>query len=82
MSHNLMSSASPLLNRITQAPGQCGGRPCIRRMRIRVSDILETLADNVSPAEILADFPDLEAEDIQACLLFAARRTEFPCLTA
>jgi uncharacterized protein (DUF433 family) len=47
-------------------------------LRIRVSDILEMLAENVSVAEILEDFPDLEAEDIQACLFFAARRTEFP----
>jgi uncharacterized protein (DUF433 family) len=70
------------LTRITQTPGQCGGRPCIRGMRIRVSDILEMLAENISAAEILADFPDLEPEDIQACLLFAARRTEFPRLTA
>lgn len=53
-----------LLNRITQIPGQCGGRPCIRGMRIRVSDILEMLAENVSVSEILEDFPDLEAEDI------------------
>jgi uncharacterized protein (DUF433 family) len=65
-----MTQLSPLLNRITQNPGQCGGKPCIRGMRIRVSDILEMLADNVSKEEILADFPDLEAEDIQACLLF------------
>lgn len=71
-----------LLTRITHIPGQCGGRPCIRGMRIRVSDILEMLAENVSVTEILADFPDLEAEDIQACLLFAARRTDFPRLTA
>lgn len=77
-----MTQISPLLNRITQNPGQCGGKPCIRGMRIRVSDILEMLADNVSKEEILADFPDLEAEDIQACLLFAARRTEFPRITA
>lgn len=77
-----MTQLSPLLNRITQNPGQCGGKPCIRGMRIRVSDILEMLADNVSKEEILADFPDLEAEDIQACLLFAARRTEFPRITA
>ncbi|MBW4685766.1 MAG: DUF433 domain-containing protein [Komarekiella atlantica HA4396-MV6] len=73
---------STLMSRITQNPGQCGGRPCIRGMRIRVSDILEMLAENVSPAEILEDFPDLEPEDIQACLLFAARRTDFPRLTA
>jgi uncharacterized protein (DUF433 family) len=71
-----------LLTRITQIPGQCGGRPCIRGMRIRVGDILEMLAENVSSEEILEDFPDLEPEDIQACLLFAARRTEFPRLTA
>jgi uncharacterized protein (DUF433 family) len=71
-----------LLQRITQTPGLCGGKPCIRGMRIRVSDILEMLAENVDAAEILADFPDLEAADIQACLMFAARRTEFPRLTA
>jgi uncharacterized protein (DUF433 family) len=71
-----------LLNRITQIPGQCGGRPCIRGMRIRVSDILEMMAENVSIQEILEDFPDLELEDIQACLLFAARRTDFTRLTA
>ncbi len=71
-----------LLQRITQTPGLCGGKPCIRGMRIRVSDILEMLAENVSTIEILADFPDLEAADIQACLMFAAKRTEFPRLTA
>lgn len=73
-----MLDRTALLNRITQTPGKCGGRPCIRGMRIRVSDILETLADNVTPSEILADFPDLEPEDIQACLLFASLRIEFP----
>jgi uncharacterized protein (DUF433 family) len=77
-----MSLSPQILNRITQTPGQCGGRPCIRGMRIRVNDILEMLAENVSIEEILQDFPDLELEDIQACLLFAARRTEFPRLTA
>lgn len=58
-----------MLTRITQTPGQCGGRPCIRGMRIRVSDILEMLAENVSVSEILEDFPDLDLEHIQACLL-------------
>ncbi len=77
-----MNSRVDLLTRITQTPGQCGGRPCIRGMRIRVSDILEMLAENVSFSEILDDFPDIELEDIQACLLFAARRTDFPRLTA
>lgn len=77
-----MESANSLLDRITQIPGQCGGRPCIRGMRIRVADILEMLAENVSAAEILEDFPDLESADIQACLRFAARRTDFPLLSA
>ena len=57
-----------LLDRITSDPAKCGGKPCIRGMRIRVSDILDMLAENVSAETILADFPDLEAEDIQACL--------------
>jgi uncharacterized protein (DUF433 family) len=73
-----MTDRTALLSRITQTPGKCGGRPCIRGMRIRVSDILETLADNVTPSEILADFPDLEPEDIQACLLFASLNIDFP----
>lgn len=77
-----MKSANDLLDRITQTPGQCGGRPCIRGMRIRVADILEMLAENINVTEILEDFPDLEAADIQACLHFAARRTDFPRLTA
>jgi uncharacterized protein (DUF433 family) len=77
-----MNKTNSLLTRITQIPGQCGGRPCIRGMRIRVSDILEMLAENVSITEILEDFPDLEFSDIQACLIFAAKRTEFPRLIA
>lgn len=71
-----------LIARITQVPGQCGGRPCIRGMRIRVSDILEMLARDVAASEILQDFPDLEPDDIRACLLFAARRTTFPQVAA
>lgn len=63
-----------LLDRITSEPGKCGGRPCVRSTRIRVSDILEMLAANVPAAQILADFPDLEPEDIQACLQFVAQR--------
>jgi uncharacterized protein (DUF433 family) len=79
---SLINSMNELLTRITQIPGQCGGRPCIRGMRIRVSDILEMLAENVTVSEILEDFPDLEPEDIQACLVFAAIRTDFVRLTA
>jgi uncharacterized protein (DUF433 family) len=68
--------------RITFNPAQCGGRPCIRGMRIRVSDILEMLAEGVSIETILADFPDLEREDIAAALRFAARRIDIPRLAA
>ncbi len=77
-----MSDPSPLLARITQNPAQCGGRPCIRGMRIRVSDILEMLGNNVPAEEILRDFPDLEPDDIRAALLFAARRIGHPQVAA
>ncbi|MGB9025582.1 MAG: DUF433 domain-containing protein [Rhodomicrobium sp.] len=68
--------------RITFNPAQCGGRPCIRGMRIRVSDILEMLAEGASVESILADFPDLEREDIMAALRFAAHRIDIPRLAA
>src|SRR5450759_5745713 len=68
--------------RITFNPEQCGGRPCIRSMRIRVADILEMLAQGVSEATILADFPDLEQDDIRACLHFAAQRSGIARLAA
>lgn len=55
-----------LLARITINPAQCGGRPCIRGMRIRVQDVLDLLAAEVSPEDILRDYPYLEREDIQA----------------
>lgn len=71
-----------LLNRITMEPGKCGGKPCIRSMRIRVSDILEMLGEGVSMEKILADFPDLEREDILASLQFAARRSDIIRLAA
>ena len=70
------------LDRITITPVQCGGKPCIRGMRIRVSDVLEMLAEGVSQDEILKDFPGLEANDIKACLIFAARRSDFGTLAA
>ncbi len=68
--------------RITTNPAQCGGRPCIRGMRIRAVDILAMLADGVSTQEILTDFPDLVLEDIEACLLFGAERADIPQLVA
>ena len=60
------------MERITINPEQCGGRPCIRGMRIRVKDVLDMLAGGTTSDEILADYPDLEAEDIRACLAYAA----------
>lgn len=71
-----------LLERITIEAGKCGGRPCIRGMRIRVNDILEMLGEGVSMEEVLADFPDLERDDILACLQLAARRTDIVRLAA
>ena len=71
-----------LENRITYNPLQCGGKPCVRGMRIRVGDILQMLGEDVSVDEILRDFPDLEKEDIQACLLYAARRANLERLVA
>jgi len=56
--------STELLNRITSNPRQCGGRPCIRGMRIRVKDVLDMLAGGASEEEILADFPYLEPDDI------------------
>jgi uncharacterized protein (DUF433 family) len=61
------------LGRITIDPKQCGGRPCIRGMRIRVKDVLDMLAEGATQEEILGDFPDLEAEDIRACIAYAAQ---------
>lgn len=61
-------------DRITLEPGKRGGKPCIRSMRITVYDVLGWMAAGMSPAEILEDFPELTAEDIQACLEFAADR--------
>jgi uncharacterized protein (DUF433 family) len=59
---------------ITIEPDKMGGKPCIRRLRITVYDVLDYLASGMSEAEILADFPDLTSEDLRACLAFAADR--------
>jgi uncharacterized protein (DUF433 family) len=66
--------------RITFNSKQCGGRPCIRGMRVRVKDVLELLAANVSRSEILEDYPYLESEDIDACLEYAAAEADHPVL--
>lgn len=68
------------IDRITFNPKQCGGRPCIRGMRIRVKDVLDLLACGVSEQEILEDYPYLEPEDIRACLEFASAQMDHPIL--
>jgi uncharacterized protein (DUF433 family) len=71
-----------LAERITVDPEQCGGRPCVRGMRIRVSDILDLLANGLTPRQIIEELPDLESEDIAACLRFASRRLDHPVVAA
>ena len=67
-------------NIITIQAGERSGKPCIRGMRITVSDILEYLASGMSEAEIIRDFPELTHQDISACLSFAADREKRLCL--
>jgi uncharacterized protein (DUF433 family) len=73
---------SRLLSRITINPEQCHGRPCLRGMRRRVSDVLEMFANGIGEAEILQDFPDLERDDIRACLNYAASLAGHPAVLA
>ncbi len=63
-----------LSERITVNPKQCGGRPCIRGMRIRVTDVLDLYAAGLSAEQILEEMPDLEPEDLQASLQYASRK--------
>jgi uncharacterized protein (DUF433 family) len=76
--HNM----SEILARITSEPDKFGGKSCIRGMRIRVVDVLELLASGMVQEQILEEHPDLEADDIKACLIFAARRSNYPFLNA
>jgi uncharacterized protein (DUF433 family) len=69
-------------NRITIDPEVCGGRPCIRGLRIRVKDILDMMAGGATREEILTDYPYLEDEDISAALEYAARATDHPIIAA
>ena len=70
------------VERVTFNPNQCGGRPCIRGMRIRVKDVLDLVAAGIPESEILAGFPDLEADDIKASLEYAAAQLDHPVLVA
>ena len=71
-----------LAERITVSPEQCGGRPCVRGLRIRVTDVLDLLASGLSPEQVVEELPDLEAADIPACLRFASRRFDRPIVAA
>ena len=71
-----------LLERITINPDQCGGRPCIRGMRIRVIDVLDLFAAGLTSDRILEEMPDLETEDLKAGLQYAARKLDHPVLAA
>jgi uncharacterized protein (DUF433 family) len=73
---------SALLQRITIDPEKCGGRPCIRGLRIRVQDIIGLLASGASREEILQDYPYLEDDDISAALEYAARALDHPIIQA
>ena len=68
--------------RITVNPNQCGGRPCIRGLRIRVVDVLDLLGAGLSRGEVLEELPDLEADDIDAAILYARSRIDHPVIAA
>ena len=75
-------TTNSLLDRITVNPNQCSGFPCIRGMRIRVVDVLDLQAAGLTSAEILAEMPDLESDDLRAVAMYAARRVNHPVLLA
>jgi uncharacterized protein (DUF433 family) len=71
-------SLKVLENRITTDPAMCGGRPCIRGLRIRVSDVLDLLASGFSTQQVIEELPRLTDEDVRACLVYASRRVGHP----
>jgi uncharacterized protein (DUF433 family) len=68
--------------RITINPEQCGGRPCIRGLRIRVTDIIDLLASGLNQDEIIEELPDLEKEDVLAALKYASQKLDHPVVAA
>ena len=76
------STLAALADRITVNPDQCGGRPCVRGLRIRVTDVPDLLASGLSPEQVLEELPDLEPEDVSACLRLASRRLDHPIVAA
>ena len=77
-----MGQTVELMDRITVNPDQCGGRPCVRGMRIRVIDVLDLLAAGLSAEQVIEELPDLQRADVTACLRFASRRLDHPVLAA
>lgn len=77
-----MGQTVELMDRITVNPDQCGGRPCVRGMRIRVVDVLDLLASGLSAEQVVEALPDLELADVTACRRFASRRLDHPLLVA
>ena len=77
-----MADTASLMKRITIRPHQCGGRPCIRGMRIRVTDVLGLLAAGMSYDEVLTDYPDLERDDIYAALAYASLQNDHVVLVS
>ena len=71
-----------LLKRVTVNPRQCGGRPCIRGMRIRVSDVLDLLEAGLTTDQVVKELPDLETDDVRACLALASNRFDHPVFMA
>jgi uncharacterized protein (DUF433 family) len=71
-----------LADRITVDPEQCGGRPCIRGLRIRVSDVLDLLASGLTPEQVVEELPYLDLEDVRSALRFASQRFDHPVLVA
>ena len=69
------------MDRITLNPAQCGGQPCIRGMRIRVNDVLDLLATGMTAEQVIEELPDLELDDVQAAVQFAARQDNPPSST-
>ena len=70
-----------LAERITVDPEQCGGRPCIRGMRVRVTDVLDLLAGGLTQEQVMSELPHVEVDDIPACFRFASRRLDHPVVT-
>lgn len=73
---------SDLVSRITIEPGKMGGKPCIRGLRIRVTDVLDLLAEGLSHQDVLEEMPSLEEDDIRAVLAYASRRLNHPIIAA